>query len=37
VFKRDWFFRERDTCVEAVKHPPDSSIEGGYGCGSKAR
>lgn len=37
VFERDRFIRERNTGVEAVKHPRDSTIEGGYGCGSKAR
>jgi hypothetical protein len=33
----DRFFRKGNSGVKEVKHTLDSDIEGGYGCGSKAR
>jgi hypothetical protein len=37
MFIGDRGLGKRDTPIESFKHTTDSDIEGGYGCGSKAR
>jgi hypothetical protein len=37
MFYGDRFFRKGNSCIKDVKYSLNCSIEGGYGCGSKAR